>query len=331
MSPVSAVPPRPPNRGRGAGFTLLELLVAAVITLLLSGLVLAVTANVLDLWRRTQGGLTATAEAKLALDLIERDLQAALFRSDGGTWLAVDLFDDLAQLGARGWFTTATRLKPGGGVSLRVWPQARADGVRHLADARFGLSGAGLRLIASTAESTGNESLSLPRVIAYQIARRPVTGALSASNPAPVRYTLFRSTAGSQATFTSGHDLGILSAAPGASAALASNVVDFGLWLYVREADGRLRCVYPEAGNSSDLTHRASGLPGADGARMPAVADVMIRVLTEEGAAQLAALEAGRTSRPAGYATDGEWWWGVVEAQSRVFIRRVEIKAEDPR
>ncbi|MDI1319067.1 MAG: hypothetical protein PSW75_02595, partial [bacterium] len=68
----------------------------------------------------------------------------------------------------------------------------------------------------------------------------------------------------------------------------------------------------------------ASGDPN----RFPEVADVLVRVLTEEGARLLEAMEKsnGAITRPLAYASDAEWWWGVVEANSRVFVRRVEIK-----
>jgi hypothetical protein len=52
----------------------------------------------------------------------------------------------------------------------------------------------------------------------------------------------------------------------------------------------------------------------------------MLRILTEEGATLLEAIETGRVPRPPAYGTDAEWWWGVVEANSRVFTRRVAIR-----
>ncbi|MEZ5414779.1 MAG: hypothetical protein R3F03_10755 [Opitutaceae bacterium] len=36
-------------------------------------------------------------------------------------------------------------------------------------------------------------------------------------------------------------------------------------------------------------------------------------------------MEAGLVQRPSLYATDADWWWAVVEAQSRVFSARVVI------
>jgi hypothetical protein len=61
----------------------------------------------------------------------------------------------------------------------------------------------------------------------------------------------------------------------------------------------------------------------------PQVVDVMIRVLTEDGARRLDALEAGAGRlglRPAQYPTDAEWWWGLVEANSEVFTRRIVLR-----
>jgi hypothetical protein len=45
----------------------------------------------------------------------------------------------------------------------------------------------------------------------------------------------------------------------------------------------------------------------------------------DAGAATLEALEAGRLIRPAGFATDADWWWSVAEQNSRVYFRRIEI------
>jgi prepilin-type N-terminal cleavage/methylation domain-containing protein len=316
------------------GFTLLELLVAVSITVLLVGLILAVTTGVLNLWRRTQGGFGAGAEAKLALDLLERDLQAALYRADGGNWLAVDVANSASALANRGWLASGTT-KPATEDSLRLLPDADASGVRHIEEARFGLSGAWLRFFASTAESSSEPGL--PRALAYQICRRPVTGAIVPANSAAVRYTLFRSAVAADNTFAAGYNLlagnyASTSTTPAATRntatlmnpniadALASNVIDFGVWLHVRQADGGLRRVFPATG--ADLSHVAA----AGGGEMPQVADVMLRILSEEGATTIENIERGRLARPPQFASDAEWWWAVAEANSRVYTRRIEIK-----
>ena len=48
--------------------------------------------------------------------------------------------------------------------------------------------------------------------------------------------------------------------------------------------------------------------------------------MVDLGARQLAAMEQGALSRPAGYASDAEWWWAIVEGNSSVHVRRVEMK-----
>lgn len=324
------------------GFTLLELLVAVAITLLLAGVMLTVTTGTLDLWRRTQNELTVAAEAKLALDMIERDLQAGAFRKDGvNTWLAADVINSSAGLLNHGWQTASPRMKPATSDSLRLVPDALDGRAPNIADARFGLSGVWLRFITTNVESGG----SLPIAVSYQLVRRPVAGSnVAASNPAAVRYTLFRSAVAADSTFGGRYDVtapvyGSSSAAapaarsaatltnPNIGDALASNVVDFGVWLYVRDSAGALRRIFPA--NSADLSHAARDAGAApDANRYPDVADIMVRMLTEEGASRIEAMEQGNAAlmRPAAYVTDAAWWWALAETNSRVFVRRVEIK-----
>lgn len=327
------------RRGSSEAFTLLELLVAVTLTLGIAAVMLAVTSSTLSLWRRTQDTFTTTSQAKLALDLIERDLQTGVFRRDASTtWLAVNVTNSTGGLANRGW-QFAARMKPATADSLRLAPDATGGRNPSVADARFGLSGAWLRLIATNVASSG----SLPVAVAYQIARRPVSGSnVSTTNAAEVRYSLFRSAVAADVTFVTGNDVltGYASSSETAPATrsaaslmnpnttgdiLLPNVVDFGAWLHLRESDGGLRRVFPAG--AGDLTHTARDAGGAaDGNRYPQVVDVMIRVLSEEGARQLAAMEQGRLSRPAGYASDAAWWWAVVETHSTVHVRRVEMK-----
>jgi prepilin-type N-terminal cleavage/methylation domain-containing protein len=329
------------GRNQKRGFTILELLVAAVVTLVLAGIMLSVSVGALELWRKSQGNFTTATEAMVALDYLERDLQSALYREDGGTWLAVAVGNSLGALANRGWLLVdAVRYKPATMESLRLLPEPDANSQRQIRDARFGMTGAWLRLVAPTAESA-NE-LALPRVIAYQIARRPVRGAIDAINPAVARYTLYRSAITNLNTFNLGYDVvagvygstgnnpGVQRAAstvanPNSLDVLASNVIDFGIWLYVRQPDGTLRVIFPI--NAGDQSHEVIGQPGLpDEQLMPDVADVMVRVLSEDGAALIGAIETGLSSRPPEHATDGVWWWAVAEAHSQVWTRRIEIK-----
>ncbi|MDI1250773.1 MAG: prepilin-type N-terminal cleavage/methylation domain-containing protein [Lacunisphaera sp.] len=318
------------------GFTLLELLVAVTITLLLAGLTLMVTTGTLNLWRRTQETFTAGTQAKLALDLIERDLQSAICRQEanGTVWLATDVINVPGTLaGNHGW-KTVPLMKPATAESQRLVPDPVNGLEPGIADARFGLSGAWLRFIAATIESENERAL--PRAIAYQVARRPVSGSVAASNPAEVRYSLFRTAISSQTTFADGYNVATAYAAaltnPGTGDdALATNVVDFGVWLYVRDAAGALRRIYPAY--NADRSHAATdALAPGDANRFPVVADVMVRILTDEGARILDAMERanGTITRPGNFGNDAEWWWAVVEANSRVYVRRVEVKGSAP-
>lgn len=328
---------RAPMRERA--FTLLELLVATAVALVLSGVLLAITSGTLSSWRRQEGERAASVSAQSALDLLARDISSSLQRRDGGVWLAVDIADSLAALDGHGWRVSAARLRPAGASSIRT-PGGDPESRRALAEARFGVGGAWLRLFSANMESDG----ALPVALAYQIARRPVSGVLSESNPAPDRYALYRSAVTPETTFSIGASFdapgyrsvsadppatrsGASIMNPAAADALADDVVDFGILLYAREPDGTLRLSYPSETSGPAFALRLS--PGSDDAKnIPVVADVMLRILTAEGATLLADLESGRAIRPAGFATDGDWWWDVVERNSRVFVRRILFRAE---
>ena len=243
---------------------------------------------------------------------------------------------DPAQLHAHGWFGRGLRQKPAGTASLRPWPEPDAAGLRRLADARFGVGGTWVRLVTTTAESGAEPAL--PRVVAWQVLRRPVFGRLEAGNPAPVHYAVFRAAIGAATAFAHGLDVtapayssstpipGVARGPatvmnPAAIDALAAPVIDLGLWLYRREPDGTLRRQFPSG--PADVAHVA------DPARpetLPDVAEVMVRVLSEEGARQLAAIEDGLVTRPAQFADDADWWWAVAEAHSWVQVRRVVLR-----
>ena len=328
-----------------AGFTLLELLVALAITLVMAGLALAVTLGALDFWRQQQAAQVQAVAARQIFHLLERDLQAAMGRGDSPCSFAVDILDTTPALANHGWLTSA-RAKPAGGGSRLPLPTSAVGEVARIARARFGLSGVWLRFVTTNVESGG----SLPTVVAYQMVRRPVIGDPTALNPAPVRYSLYRSAVSNADTVANGYDVtapaygssnntpsSALSTAyrhprnvtnPSHANLLASNVVDWGCWLYVRDGAGELVRIYPAA--VDDLSHHAAGRSVENESRFPEVIDVMVRVLSDEGAGIVAAMESGQLSRPPGYATDAEWWWSEVEANSKVFVRRVEIKALAP-
>jgi prepilin-type N-terminal cleavage/methylation domain-containing protein len=71
-------------------FTLIEIMVATVIMVVLVGLVIQITSEVLKVWTRSSGKLAANAEARIAMDMITQDLETAVFRNNGQQWLRVD-------------------------------------------------------------------------------------------------------------------------------------------------------------------------------------------------------------------------------------------------
>ena len=83
------------NRQTRSAFTLIEIMVATVVMLILVGLVVEITFNVLNAWSRASGKLAANAEARIAMDLLTQDLQSTVLRSNGQQWLRVEVPEDI--------------------------------------------------------------------------------------------------------------------------------------------------------------------------------------------------------------------------------------------
>ena len=56
------------QKKRQSAFTLIEIMVATVIMVVLTGLVIQITSEVLKVWSRSSGKLAANAEARIAMD-----------------------------------------------------------------------------------------------------------------------------------------------------------------------------------------------------------------------------------------------------------------------
>lgn len=311
-------------------FTLLELLVAVVITLGLAGILLAVASSSLEHWRKAQGRVDSMTQAKIIFDLLERDIQGLLHRRDNNVWLAVDVIRDAGTAGSHGWF--AGTAKPSGIASERF---VSSDAAPSISNARFGLGGCWLRFFTTKQDTNASgRDLSAPSAVSYLILRNRV-----GSDSAEIRYRLFRAdvrqtstAAGRDGTFQAGYslispayntgsntqaDVGTVYT-PVSADVLADNIADFGIWFYRRDSSGSLTRMYPQT--STDAQFRAPA-----GGEMPVAADVMVRILTQDGARLINAIENGRIQRPPGL-TAGEWWWTVVEANSDVFTRRILIR-----
>jgi len=304
------------------GFTLLELLVATALTVLITVTAAGVIASAFTQWNRTQGLLTTNAQAREVLDRLEQDLQGALYRDDGQAWLLATIQGETS---ASGVWVNGT--KP---IAASLHPAAE-----RLADSRFGVAGTWLRFF-TTAQSAqlATPAPGVPVAVSYQIVRRAPT-------PSSPRcdYLFYRAEVPPAESFESGYDLtsGAYTTGSDATGAagnvtrpafgqlLATNVIDFGVRFYACLPDGSsgervLEPIFPRP--AAELEFSAQSSATVDSAHcFPAVVDVFLRVLTEKGARQIAALETGRIS--------GDWW-GMAETNSRVFLRRIKLKVAPP-
>jgi len=336
----SGIPRR--NLGPKRGFTLVEVLVAAAATLLLAGLLLALATNVLIIWGRAAGTLETEGQAEIILDQIALYLEATVMRMNTQAWFAATVQHDQNGPGDAGmtdedWPATA---KPTGTASLQLVPDSN-----QLEDARFGQAGLWLRFFTIQPDANNQASnRSTPRAVAYQLIRHRIGSGY--------RYQLYRSQVrpgGTNSTFSVGYDLfapayttpnGVAQnpgnvRRPNAQFLLGNNVVDFGLKVFARAADGSLALAFPMnnvAGQSlvatTDPATAPAGYGGTPVVRVfPAAVEIEIRILTQEGAGLIANLEAGLMPAPTGVPFS-DYWWRIAEAHSRVFVRHVGIKSE---
>ncbi len=303
------------------GFTIIELMVAASLTLLIAAAIVSLMSNALASWTQSHGALTTEGQARLALDQIEHDLQGALYQEDGNVWLVATVQASASV--SRDW---ESGIKP---AASSLDPAAA-----NLLVARFGVAGVWLRFFTSDDGRGGvDNDLAAPVAVAYQVVRRPPT--VSGQSP---HYLLYRAEMSPAATAVAGFNLdsadydpesaesrpgGILSR-PTAMQALADNVIDFGVRFhgYVTDpvsGDAQLRALFPNDAADREFRVQSSGIPRQS--RLPVVVEVLLRVLTPEGARKIAALEAGRIR--------GDWW-EIATANSKVFMRRVHLPAASP-
>ena len=146
----------------------MELMVAAVITAVIVGFIVAIVSKVSGFWTRTSGKLSAGAQARHVLDQLTLDLSSAAYRDDGNVWMAVDVLNNSNGGATNLWQIAAANAKPVGGVSL-------AMNASTLSTARFGTAGVWLRCFTTKRGSnatTDATTLSAPVAVGYQIIRR---------------------------------------------------------------------------------------------------------------------------------------------------------------
>ncbi len=322
---------------RNAGFTLVELLVAAALGALLAAIAAQFGARVTDSFARAAGRLAAAREARVALDQIGRDFSSAWFRDDGNVWLAADLIADPA-LGLEDlWVSAPVNGRPLATVT------ATADG--PMEDSRFGGAGVWLRFFTTANVTDPTAFAAAPVAVGYRIVRRTRT------NGTPAGYQLCRFAtrpAGdgvADGVLESGYNLTAPAYSEGSPAwrmtpgdptessfVLADDVVDFGVrcFVYDRGSPDGQRLIFPQASGAASNALRASrrrvSAPiTGEADEFPDVIEVAVRILTPEGVQLISAWEAGRLPQTP-VAADDEWW-RLVLAHSRVHVRRIVIHA----
>lgn len=331
------------QKSRSSAFTIIELLVAVGVTALLVSLMLTIVSNVMGGWSRSSGTLTAGNQARTVLDMITSDLQSMVLRRDGNVWLVASIQTSPS---GNAWgasqkpATTSSSSDANSSLNLPALPAVTSPVTQPPAmeDYRFGKGGVWLRMITNVPDTNTAGDLtriSAPRAVAYQIIRAKATSATNAEE----RYLFYRSELTPDVTFTTGYNLldstkyyssgtGSILRTPTSDMLVANNVVDFGVRFFTRRSTGELDPVFPKPTDLSfaattDSTKVGPGPDATPVRQIPDVAEVFIRVLTDEGVNQIALLE----NAPSGYTAPGTWW-EIVNANSRVYTRRVEIKAK---
>ena len=332
------------------GFTIIELMVALVVTGLLAAMLLKISTDVLNTYNQTTGELDSHLAARFALDQIAEDLQAAVSRRDGGVWLAVTVRDKKSDLEATGKWVDDSVSKP-------IESSLRMD-QEEFENCRYGVGGVWLRLITQSTDMLTETPGA--RAVSYLIDRRGSGSSEDESSELGThRYTLFRGDVSPKDSFEAGFNLhptdgdyaevgdgGTRDAgqvkSPHRDNGFIDNVIDFGVRFYVKDNDpafpNGLRLVFPANSegylSNDDTEHLATTDPEyrSQGDKIgystiyPEVVDVMVRVLTMEGAEAIRAFEEGVTKRPAEYADEpDEYWWFLAEQYSYVFVRRIQL------
>lgn len=281
-------------------FTLIEILVATVIMVILVGLVIQITSQVLNVWTKSSGRLSAIAQARIAMDIITQDLETAVFRNNNLQWLRSEN-DQISTLGD----TTDT-------VALRLFSPAldRPDGPGDICAIAYQLKYAN--------PVTGSEAVGSPDdrlFVLYRLVVDPRTtfNELMGSSAPDGQATLPNRTqdnwGASSIAGTQGDNY------------LVSNIARFEVEFHVLD-DGNVNTptlVTAERGTIYGGTDATVGPQSDQGDvfRQPlAYAEVRLTVLSDEGAAILQNLGA-----------TGEQFADVILEHGQVFSRRVYFPA----
>ena len=209
--------------------------------------------------------------------------------------------------------------------------------------------------------TTTTNTLSGPRAVSYQIIRLPVVAGgseyryqlfrseVGSGNSFSTGYNLFSTTptlnyessspeTSPPLTDSNGNIIGEYAAGiirhpedtgHNRSMVVANNVIDFGVRIFTRDVNGLListpqfpTATYSGFAATSDQNAASSFMAASSICHdFPAVVEVYVRVLTDEGVVQIDNLENGRIP---GTLTS---WWDIALKNSKVYTRRIEVNA----
>ena len=279
-----------------SAFTLIEIMVATVVMVILVGLVIQITSEVLNVWNRSSGRLAANAQARIAMDLLTQDLETAVFRNNEQQWLRVESPTNVA---ADAPYASQT-------VSLKLFSPALDRDESSAGD----ISAIAYRLEFKESYDDGPDVYALYRAIA-----RPDD--------------TFDDLMGSASQGTDSPQLELTSDAPGntdfwgnssivaESNFLASNRVDFQVYIY---EDNGLADPKPYNANAVFKLNDNYPYGGTDGRSESLLyADIVLTVLSDEG---IEILERGNFA-----GTGFENAPAVILEHGKTYTRRVNFPA----
>ena len=310
------------------GFTILELLVASSVSIILIGLFLYVSANIMDAWRQSRDSLSANAKARIVLNTLTMDLESAILGHDRGVWLACDLLETTATSSRWERADYPQNEKPNDATSLEIDFANPELGPDHY---RFGVAGVWLRFFASPTDAAGSGDGGDVNAVAYQMIRRKPH---SRSSEPDESYNLYRSIVRSDHTleevkedegyFIDQFDGRSYEGQPGEvttprndSSLLVRDVVDLGAVFYRKNALGQDEALFPTTDGVRQFRVPRDGIPD--------YADVYVRILNEEGAKQINAYERGLIP-----STQSDFWWETVNRFSTIYTKRIHFKSGTP-
>ena len=284
------------NRQARSAFTLIEIMVATVVMLILVGLVVEITFNVLNAWNRASGKLAANAEARIAMDLLTQDLQTAVFRNNGQQWLRVEGPEDID-----GLYDSQT-------VALKLFSPALDRDVTSAGD----ICAIAYRLEYQSSFTGGSRVYALYR----SIARPDVTfnTLLGSSNDLD----------SPQLTLEQGASFWDTSTIINTENYLVSNIVDFKILIYLNDgsnlpmnADAKSVLSIDYVFGGSDATLNTDGIQ-----EELLYAEIILTVVSDDGLELLRLLDEGRGGT--GYSSPDD----VVREHGKQFNRRVYFPSQ---